>query len=88
MPRDVDPFQRFIDQLLPAVERNPDDAQSVSLLAQVYFDSCDYLNARKWYARRIEMGCQTDEEIFLAMFRLAESMEELGEPWPDVEEPT
>ena len=39
MPRDIDPFQRFIDQLLPAVERDPDDAQSVSLLAQVYFDS-------------------------------------------------
>ena len=25
MPRDVDPFQRFIDELLPAVQRNPDD---------------------------------------------------------------
>ena len=49
MPRDVDRFQRFIDELLPAVERNPEDAQSVSLLAQVYFDSCDYVNARKWF---------------------------------------
>jgi tetratricopeptide (TPR) repeat protein len=86
MPRDVDPFQRFIDQLLPAVERNPDDAQSVSLLAQVYFDSCDYLNARKWFARKIEIGCQTDEETFVAMLRVAQSIEELGADWHEVQE--
>jgi tetratricopeptide (TPR) repeat protein len=86
MPRDVDPFQRFIDQLLPAVERNPDDARSVSLLAQVYFDSCDYLNARKWFARMIEIGCQTDEETFVAMLRVAQSMEELGAEWHEVQE--
>jgi tetratricopeptide (TPR) repeat protein len=86
MPRDVDPFQRFIDQLLPAVEHNPDDAQSVSLLAQVYFDSRDYVNARKWFARKIEVGGQTDEETFVAMFRVAQSMEELGTPWHEVQE--
>ncbi len=86
MPRDIDPFQRFIDQLLPAVERDPDDAQSVSLLAQVYFDSGDYLNARKWFARKVEIGRQTDEETFVAMFRVAQSMEELGAPWHEVQE--
>jgi tetratricopeptide (TPR) repeat protein len=86
LPRDVDPFQRFIDQLLPAVEQSPDDAQSVSLLAQVFFDSQDYVNARKWFARKIEIGGQPDEETFVAMFRVAQSMEELGTPWHEVQE--
>jgi tetratricopeptide (TPR) repeat protein len=86
MPRDVDPFQRFINQLLPAVERDPDDAQSVSLLAQVYFDSGDYLNAHKWFARKVEIGSDDDEETFVAMFRVAQTMEELGAHWYEVQE--
>jgi tetratricopeptide (TPR) repeat protein len=86
MPRDVDPFQRFIDQLLPAVERNPDDVRSLSLLGQVYFDSGDHANARKWYERMLEVGGSSDEETFLAMFRIAESMEKLGTPWHQVQD--
>jgi hypothetical protein len=85
MPRDVNPFQRFIDQLLPAVQHDPRDVRSVSLLAQVYFDSGDHANAREWYARVIEIGGSADEETFLAMFRIAESMEKLGTPWHEVE---
>ena len=79
MPRDVDPFQRFIDQLLPAVERNPEDVRALSLLGQVYFDAGDHANARKWYERMLEVGGSSDEESFLAMFRIAESMEKLGD---------
>jgi hypothetical protein len=56
------------------------------LLAQVYFDSRDFVNARKWFARKIEMGGHTDEETFLAMLRVAQSMEELGAPWSEVQE--
>ncbi len=86
MPRDVDPFQRFIEQLLPAVERDPEDVRSLSLLGQVYFDSGDYANARKWYERMLEVGGSSDEETFLAMFRIAESMEKLGTPWHQVQD--
>jgi tetratricopeptide (TPR) repeat protein len=86
MPRDVDPFQRFIDQLMPAVERNPEDVRSLSLLGQVYFDSGDHANARKWYERMLEVGGSSDEETFLAMFRIAESMEKLGAPWHKVQD--
>jgi len=85
VPRDVDPYQRFIDQLLPEAERNPGDARSVSLLAQAYFDSRDYANARIWFARKLEVG-GPDEEVFLAMLRIAQSMEQLGTPWPDVQD--
>ena len=73
------------DQLLTKVERNPEDARSVFFLAQTSFQLGDFVNARKWYARRVEMG-GIDEEAYWAMFRLAASMAELGEPWPDVED--
>jgi tetratricopeptide (TPR) repeat protein len=79
VPRDVDPYQRFIDKLLPAVQRNPEDARSVSLLAQVYFDAGDFVNARKWFARKIEIG-GSDEEIYVAMLRIAQSLEQLSTP--------
>ena len=85
VPRDVDPHQRFIDLLTPEVTRNSGDAHSVSMLAQVYFHAGDFANARKWFARMIEIG-GSDEGIFWAMLRVAQSMEMLGEPWPDVQD--
>jgi hypothetical protein len=45
----------------------------------------DFVNARRWCERRVEMG-GCDEEVYWAMYRLAESMSSLGEPWPDVED--
>ncbi len=54
-------------------------------LAETSFQLDDFVDARKWYARRAEMG-GCDEEVYWAMYRLAESMAELVEPWPDVQE--
>jgi hypothetical protein len=85
VPRDVDPQQRFIDLLRPEVTANSRDAHTVSMLAQTYFHAGDFANARKWFARMIEIG-GSDEGTFWAMLRLAHSMEMLGEPWPDVHE--
>ena len=45
----------------------------------------DFADARNWCTRRIEMG-GNDEEIYWALLRLAASMAELDEPWPDVED--
>ena len=73
------------DLWLAKVERNPEDARSVFFLAETSFQLDDFVNARKWYARRVEMG-GCDEEVYWAMYRLADSMAELGEPWPDVQE--
>ncbi|WP_156688299.1 hypothetical protein [Mycobacterium sp. Marseille-P9652] len=73
------------DQLLAKVRHNPEDARSVLFLAHTYFQLGDFVDARKWYARRAEMrGC--DEEIYYSMFRLAQSMQQCGEPWPDCED--
>ena len=73
------------DLLLAQVERNPKDVRSVFYLAQTYFQLDDFSNARKWYARRVEMG-GCDEEVYFAMYRLAQSTQQLGALWPDVED--
>ena len=92
--RSQDPLKYAHDRDLLAaeVESDPKDARSVFYLAQSCFDLgrtrrhlYDFVNARKWYARRVEMG-GWDEEVYFAMFRVAESMVELGAPWPDVQD--
>jgi hypothetical protein len=85
--RNLDPqkYARDRDLLLAEVERNPDDARSVFYLAHSYFHLGDFTNARKWDARRVEMG-GWDEEVYYSMLRGAESMSQLGEPWPDVQD--
>jgi hypothetical protein len=73
------------DRWLANVERNPEDARSVFFLAETCFQMGDFAGARQWYERRIEMG-GCDEEVYHAMYQIAASMAELGEPWPDVED--
>ncbi len=73
------------DPLSPEDARGPEDALSVFDTAQSYFDQGDFVNARKWYARRAEMG-GSDEHVYFAMLRIAESMSRLGAPWPDVQD--
>ena len=83
---DQDPQEvaREADLLLAAVLQDPEDLYSVVLLAHHYFDQGDFANTRKWYARRLEMGALgPTEEAFIAMYRLAQAMARLGEPWPD-----
>jgi hypothetical protein len=78
-------FEQERDQLLAKVKRNPQDARSVFFLAETCFHLGDIYIARKWYARRAEMG-GCDEEVYYALFRLAQSMQQLLLPWPDVED--
>jgi len=68
---------------MAGVERNPEDARSALHLAQSYFDRGDFANARTWFARRVEMGGPS-EEVYGAMWQIAESLAELGAPWPEV----
>jgi hypothetical protein len=74
----LDPRKRArdADQLLADVER-------INQLAESYFNQGDFANAREWYARRLEIG-GTGESFYAARYRLAASMAQLGEPWPDV----
>lgn len=85
--RNLDPLKylRDAELLLAEVERNPEDARSVFYLARSYNCLYDWPNARKWYARRAEMG-GWEEEVFFSLWRLATSMAMLGEPWPEVQD--
>ncbi len=83
--QDAQKYARDRDLLLAEVERNPKDTRSVFYLAQSYFDLGDFANARKWYARRAEMG-GWDQEVYYSMFRVAESMAQLDAPWPEVQD--
>ena len=89
-----DPQKRLArdrDLLLAEVERNPEDWWLVFYLAQTYFDMGDFVNAQKWYARRVEMGGwdaqdYNAEQVYYAIWQVAQSMANLGAPWPDVQD--
>jgi len=83
--QDRQKYARDRDLLLVEVERDPEHTRWVFYLAQSYFDLGDFANARKWYARRSEMG-GWDEEVYYSMCRVAESMARLDEPWPDIQD--
>jgi glycosyltransferase involved in cell wall biosynthesis len=82
--RDPQKYALDAELLLAEVQRNPEDARSVFYLAQSYYDFGDFAKARDWYARRAEMG-GWDEEVYLAVFRLAQAMSQLDAHWPDVQ---
>jgi glycosyltransferase involved in cell wall biosynthesis len=85
--RNADPqkYERDRDLLLADLDHNPDNERSVFYLAESYFNLGDFANARDWAARRAEMGGWA-EEIYYAMWQVAQSMSRLDEPWPDVED--
>ena len=76
----MDPQERAGDADLLLAE-----AERINLLAESCFNQGDFANARKWYARRLEMG-GSGEPFYFASYRLAASMQALGEPWTDVED--
>jgi glycosyltransferase involved in cell wall biosynthesis len=78
-------YARDHELLLAAVGRDPKDAPSVFDLAQSFYTHGDFVNAKAWYARRMKMGGWS-EEIFYAMYRIADSMANLGAPWADVQD--
>lgn len=81
--RDPMTYQRDCDVLLGAVQNNPDDANSAFYLAQSYDDIGDHANARFWWERHTHMG-DWDQMTYYSKLKLAEMMDKLGEPWPDV----
>lgn len=85
--RNLDPqkYVRDAEILLAEVQRNPDDVRSIFYLAQSYYDCGDFANALAWYARRSEMG-GFDEEVYYSLLRVANTLQELGEPWPAVQD--
>jgi hypothetical protein len=85
VPRDVDPNQRLIERFLAEAESNPDDPLPVHMLAQLYFNVQDFANARRYSERLIKIGAD-EENTFLAMLRIAQSMEKLDTSWLEVQD--
>ena len=85
--RSRDPQLRVRDRdlLLAEIGHNPQDAQSILRLAQICFAAGDFVNARKWFERRVELA-GPEEETYFAMYQFASSMANLDEPWPDVQD--
>jgi glycosyltransferase involved in cell wall biosynthesis len=77
--------ERDRDLLLADLEGNPDNGHAISQLARAYFLMNDFTNARRWYERRIAVG-GNDQDVYVAMFQVAESMAKLGSPWPQVQD--
>jgi glycosyltransferase involved in cell wall biosynthesis len=78
-------FTNDRDLLLAELERNPEDARSMFYLGQSYFAMGDFANARKWYARRAEMGGFA-EEVYYSLLLVARAMAKLDTPWPQVQD--
>jgi len=86
--RNADPQKKLasdLELLLGEVGRNPEDTRSILHLGQTYYDMGDFANARKWYARRAEMG-GSPEEVYHALYQVASSMTQLGAPWPETQD--
>ncbi|MGV1005058.1 MAG: glycosyltransferase [Candidatus Nanopelagicales bacterium] len=81
--RDPLTYQQDCEVLMAAVQENPDDANSVFYLAQSYEDLGDPVNARIWWERHTYMG-DWDQMTYYSKLKLADTMDRLGEPWPDV----
>ena len=78
-------FGRDRGLTLTDAEGGPEDARSVYLMAQSYFEQDDFTNARRWSARRVEMG-GADQEVYGALWMIAESMARLDAPWLDIQD--
>jgi SAM-dependent methyltransferase/tetratricopeptide (TPR) repeat protein len=83
--RDPQKYARDAAILQAEVDRHPDDARSVFYLAQSYRDAGAVAQARTWYERRAAMG-GWDEEVYCSLYQVANAMEQLGEPWPAVQD--
>ncbi|GFG81740.1 hypothetical protein MPRG_50160 [Mycobacterium paragordonae] len=77
------------DLLLAEVERNPEDARWVFRIAENCYARGDFVDARSWYARLAEMLAGKvgwEEQAYAAMWRVAESMAQLDESRPAVQD--
>jgi glycosyltransferase involved in cell wall biosynthesis len=82
---DPDKYLRDAEVLLAEHHRRPGDPRTVFYLAQSYYCYGDFENSRKWDQHRADMG-GWEEEVYYSMFRVAEAMAKLGEPWPEVQD--
>jgi hypothetical protein len=65
------------------VSASREAVQSVANQAKDHFEAGDFAAARECFSQLIDIA-DSEETIFWAMLRIAQSVEMLAEPWPDV----
>ncbi len=82
------PYAGNLAVLLAAVELDPDDLRSALYLGDAYFAVGDFDSARTWYSTAVRLRewwwSGFDRGLYVAMLRIAQAMDRLGDPWPDV----
>jgi Glycosyl transferase family 2 len=76
-------FMRHVRDLLQWTAAHPDDARSVTMLAQSYRDAGEVELARQEYERRLTMGRSDDEESYLTALEIAFLVEHHGGATPE-----
>jgi glycosyltransferase involved in cell wall biosynthesis len=76
-------YQRDVEQLLRAHKKAPNDSRTSFYLAQSYTAAGEPESALKYYQRCAEIG-GWPEETWLALFRIAETKQQLQREWPEV----
>lgn len=82
--RDPNVFRKDCEILLASVQKSP-NVQSVYHLAQSYADAGDFADARHWWERLLQMDAKPEIHYF-TMFRIADAMDNQGEPWSEVQD--
>ncbi|CAN5631117.1 hypothetical protein BH10ACT1_BH10ACT1_34420 [soil metagenome] len=80
-----DKFERDAALLRAVVEADPSDARATFYLAQSLKDGGHPEEAVARYERRIALG-GWDEEVFYSLLQRARCLDDLGTPWPEVQD--
>lgn len=83
--RDPETYRKDAAVLEAALSREPDHSRYTFYLAQTYRDLGELEQALEWYARRVLQGGWR-EEVWVALYQVAQLKERLGQPWPEVQE--
>ena len=78
-------YDNDAQELEKALLQEPDNARYVFYLAQSYRDAGEYQSALQNYQRRVAMGGWR-EEVWYALYQIAQIKQLLGAAWPEVME--
>jgi glycosyltransferase involved in cell wall biosynthesis len=78
-----DVYKRDVEQLLRAYKKTPNDPRTAFHLGQSYAATGELELALEYFQRCVEIG-GWPEEVWLALFQIAETKERLQREWPEV----
>ncbi|MNS34867.1 Glycosyl transferase family 2 [compost metagenome] len=78
-------WERDLQLLLAETAKHPEDARATFYLAQTLYCLGRHAEAIAWYRRRVELG-GWHEEVYAAVMMIARLSQELGLPWPEVQQ--